>query len=81
MKVSELIAILATMPMDAPVMHLWDGQLRTEIQFVWLARSGEVATSDYSMVCYATDERPVEAPTAEQAPYWETISDPGDEDE
>lgn len=69
MKVSELIEALKTMPPDAEVHHLWDGALRTEINYVWLARNGVVGTSDFEQVCYDDDERPAEAPSD---PYWHT---------
>ena len=72
MKVRELITALQTMPADADVKHLWDGCPRTSIEIVYLARSGEVVTSDYDMVCYYTDCRPADAPTEQQEPYWTT---------
>lgn len=76
MTVAELIEQLKRMPPDANVWHLWDGALRTEINYVWLARNGVVGTADYQHVCYDTDERPVDAPTEEQDRYWDTPSEP-----
>lgn len=70
MKVSRLIELLQTMPPEAEVFHLWDGELRTAINHVWLTRGGDVATADNDEVCYTTESRPVDAPTSEQDPYW-----------
>jgi hypothetical protein len=72
MKVSELIERLQEMPLDAEVLHLWDGGLRTAIEHVWLTRTGVVGTGDHDQVCYDTDGRPLEAPTQEQDRYWST---------
>lgn len=41
MKVNELITALQSMPQDAKVRHLWDGEARTEINLVWLAPEPE----------------------------------------
>lgn len=76
MTAKELMALLATMPPDARVWHLWDGALRTEIQHVWLARSGVVATADDNHVCYDTDDRPAGTPDSKQDPYWSTPDQP-----
>ena len=72
MKVKDLIQALGKMPQDADVLHLWDGGLRTAIEIVYLARSGEVATADYEEVCYSDESRPVGAPTRNEDPYWHT---------
>lgn len=78
MKVRELIKILETMPKDAPVEHLWDGRTRTSIELVWLSKGGYVVTSDYGMVCYDTNDRPLDAPTGEEDRYWSTPDDPNE---
>ena len=75
MNVTELIAALQTMPADADVLHLWDGAARSGIKHVWLARNGSVVTADNAEVCYYTDDRPLDAPTSEQAPYWQSPSE------
>jgi hypothetical protein len=72
MKVYELIKELKGMPKDANVYHLWDGELRTEIQHVWLSRGGDVVTADNEQVCYSTESRPCEAPTSKQSSYWKS---------
>lgn len=74
MKVSKLIECLQKMPPDAEVWHLWDGELRTEIQHVWLSRDGVVGTADYDQVLYTGDARPSDAPDAKEDPYWSTPS-------
>ena len=79
MKVSQLITELHKMPPDAEVLHLWDGALRTYIEFVWLTRTGVVGTGDTRQVCYDTDDRPMNAPTEQENKYWHTPSDRGGE--
>ena len=74
MKVSKLIERLQQMPLDADVFHLWDGELRTAIEHVWLSRDGVVGTADHDMVLYTGDARPIDAPTAAEDPYWSTPS-------
>ena len=75
MTVKELISQLMDMPQDAVVLHVWDGSARTEINFVWLSRGGDVITADYDMVCYHTEQRPIDAPTEEEDRYWSTPPD------
>lgn len=70
--VSELITRLEKMPPDAKVWHLWDGRLRTEIEHIWLTRTGIVGTADVGQVCYDTDDRPADAPTNAEDGYWIT---------
>jgi hypothetical protein len=72
----ELIEALKKMPPDAKVCHLWDGALRTEINHVWLARCGVVATADDEQVCYDSDERPMDSPTTGEDRYWQTPDAP-----
>lgn len=60
------------MPQDAEVLHLWDGEARTGVEFVWMSRDGNVITSDYGMVCYSTETRPPSAPTDDEDKYWRT---------
>jgi hypothetical protein len=62
MKVKQLIELLQTMPPDADVWHLWDGEPRTEIQMAWVTRDGAVITADYDAVCYSPENRPIDAP-------------------
>jgi hypothetical protein len=76
MKVKDLIKALQSMPQDAEVMHLWDGEARTSIEFVWEARGGDVVTSDFSMVCYSDATRPASAPSSKENRYWETGPNP-----
>lgn len=63
MIVKDLIEILKTMPQDAPVLHLWDGEPRTEIQHVYVTRGGWVVTADCGEHAYSDDGRPASAPT------------------
>lgn len=72
MTVNQLRHLLEDLPQDAIVTHLWDGEARTEIQLVWLARDGSVVTSDYYEACYSDGTRPLGAPTAKEDLYWRT---------
>lgn len=72
MKVNELITILLAMPQNAEIFHSWDGEARTGINVIWLARNGTVVTSDYGMHCYSTASRPLSAPTSYEEQYWKS---------
>ena len=78
MKVEQLIKALEAMPKDAEVYHLWDGEARTGINHVWLARGGDVVTADYGMACYSEETRPADAPTQKQDPYWKSPRNPNE---
>jgi hypothetical protein len=81
MQVKKLIKALKQMPQDAYVWHLWDGEARTQIKHVWLAREGRVITADDEQVCYTGKTRPKGSPTEKKEPYWKTpVSKPTDED-
>jgi hypothetical protein len=70
MTTRELIKKLQSMPPGAPVLHVWDGEPRTEIEHVWLSRNGDVMTAADNEVVYSTDARPTSAPTKEEDSYW-----------
>ena len=72
MTAAELIEELKKMPPEAQVWHLWDGGLHTEINHVWLARSGCVATADDAQLCYDGNQRSQGVPTSEEDRYWRT---------
>lgn len=72
MKVKTLIKKLEEMDQDADVMHLWDGELRTGIERVYMGKTGICVTADYEMVAYCDDARPIDAPTPEEDSYWKT---------
>lgn len=72
MKVRNLITELEKMPQDAEVLHLWDGEARTTIEIVYLAKNGTVITADFEEICYSSASRPLDAPTREEYRYWET---------
>ena len=78
MRVSELIYALKKMPQDAEVEHLWDGEPRTAINFVYLSKDGRVITADYNQDCYSTAGRPVDAPTRDEQTYWSTPEEPNE---
>lgn len=60
MTVKQLIKELEKMPPDAHVFHIWDGEPRTEINFVWLCKVGQVMTADYSEDCTIEEALPVD---------------------
>ena len=72
MKVSDLINGLQKMPQDADVLCLWDGELRTEVNIIYESKGGDVVLADFNDVCYSTNSRPKNAPTASSSPYWHT---------
>lgn len=74
MKVSELIEALKGMPSEAEVWHVWDGAARTEIECVWLDRSGKICTSDDGEVVYSDEDRPINAPSEKDFKYWSAKS-------
>lgn len=70
MTVAELIAALSTLPPAARVLMAYDGAARNDVDFVWLARSGEVVLAEAGEYLDNTDDRPAEAPTADVERYW-----------
>jgi len=46
MTVKKLIEALEKMPKDVRVGVLWDGAVRSDVQFVWVANSGIVVLAD-----------------------------------
>lgn len=71
-KVKDLIKALQSMPQDARVLQLWDGEARTAIKHVWLSRSGDVITADNGEFCHSTETRPIDAPTEQEYKLWKT---------
>lgn len=67
-----LLVLAVAMPPEAEITHLWDGEARTNIRHVWLARGGFVVTADHGMVCYSDATRPASAPTAAEDLYWKS---------
>lgn len=72
MKVQELIDVLKEMPPDADVTQLWDGELRTNVELIWLAKNNNVVVADFGEVCYSDSARPVSAPSKKECKYWST---------
>lgn len=65
--VSQLITALEKLPGDAKVGYVWDGDVRSEVEYVWLSRSGMVVLDND---CYVADpqSRPEGTPT--DAGWW-----------
>ena len=76
MTARELIARLQPLPQDAKVYHLWDGELRTEINVVYEAQNGSVVTADYGEVCYSSGARPIGTPSSKEEQFWKTEKRP-----
>ena len=72
MKVRELISALTKLDMDADVFHLYDGELRAEIECCYIGKSGHCVTADHDAVCYSDDGRPISAPSKDECKYWRT---------
>lgn len=70
MKVKELIEALKNMDQEADVRHLWDGEPRTDIEHVYMGKTGFCITSDGFEVAYSNDGRPIQAPDESTDPYW-----------
>lgn len=43
--IAELIAKLAEMPPDAAPKYVWDGSARSNVNYVWLSKAGDVILS------------------------------------
>jgi len=72
MNVRELIDALKDLNPEAKVGMVWDGANRTDVDVVYMSRSGEVCLSWFGQTVYETEDRPVHAPTREQEQYWKT---------
>lgn len=72
MNAKELIAELSKLPQDIPVLHAWDGGLRTEINCVWLAKSGVIGTSDFGEFMMRNEDTPIGSPDVNDVWYTPT---------
>lgn len=73
MKVSELIRKLQELPdQEAEVFHLWDGELRTRIDHVYIGKTGLCVTAAENEVAYSNRGRPEDALDTEVDRYWYT---------
>ncbi|QIG74005.1 hypothetical protein PP935_gp230 [Rhizobium phage RHph_N34] len=72
MKVFELIGKLSQMPQNAEVFAINDGVSYTRIEHAFLAQSGKVNLADNDQVVYYDTDRPLDAPTKKERPYWNT---------
>lgn len=71
MTVAELIKQLRKMPPAAAVRYVWDGEARTDVELIWLARCGDVILhGDNGEPVYTGEDRPITAPTEKEDPYW-----------
>lgn len=70
MTVKEIIKALLEMPQDAEMGHLWDGAVRSMVDVVYLGRNGTVVGAPEGEPAYYNDDRPEDAPSSEEEPYW-----------
>lgn len=77
MIVEELIKKLSTLPQSAKVVHLWDGECRTEIKHVYLGKTGLCVTADNNEPAYSNEGRPINAPPVEDKEIWYTVEKGG----
>ena len=57
----ELISELAKLPPDAQVGLVYDGALRSNVEFVWLTRSGQISLCSYGEHILNVEDLPVDA--------------------
>lgn len=62
------------MPQDAEMGHLWDGAVRSMVEGVYLAKSGNVVGAPKDEPAYYDEDRPKDAPTQKEDPYYSPIS-------
>lgn len=70
MKAHELIKALELMPPDANVKYVWDGEARSDAEYVYVARNGDVIIMDYDECVFSTKYRPEGVPTEDEEPTW-----------
>ena len=71
MNVSQLIVELQKMPKDSEVLMIWDGASRSDVDYVWNARSGAVILCDRGDAVYYDMDRPESAPKESENPRWQ----------
>lgn len=71
MKVKDALKLLSQMPPDAELRYLWDGEARSVVRHVWMARNGDVILADQDEPVQVVDERPANAPGEEDS-SWST---------
>ena len=66
MNVRELIEALGSLPPDAKVTYLWDGEPRSTVVHAYLARSGDVVLADDCEPVFDQEDRPIGAQAGER---------------
>jgi len=64
------MADIGMFPLDSEVKILYDGAARADVDYIYLARNGNVILTDASESVYHTEDRPETAPTSEEKQYW-----------
>ncbi len=64
MNVKDLIKCLEIMPQNAEARILYDGEPRSDVFVVWLARSGKVILSGNHETIYSDESKPAISPDA-----------------
>ena len=70
MTVRKLILRLLMMPFKADVAVVWDGASRSNVDYAWLDRNGNVQLCDRYESAIDEDARPTWAPNDEENPHW-----------
>jgi len=72
MKVSQLINELSSFPQDLDCYMLYDGALRSSIEFVYISNSNNVGFADSGDVIYYDECRPQGSPSKEEEQFFKT---------
>lgn len=72
MKVKQAIELLKNMDQEAELMHLWDGECRTDIELIYMGKTGVCVTADFDQAAYSDECRPIDALSEKESPYWST---------
>jgi len=73
MKVKDIIKFLNTVDQEKEVWHVWDGEPRSKIEAMWVARNGNIISGPIGEPVYSEESRPDGAPFEEEDRYWEPI--------
>lgn len=71
MKVKDVIKFLSTVDQEKEVWHVWDGQPRSKIEAMWVARNGNIISGPLDECVYSEEYRPNSAPFEKEDGHWE----------
>lgn len=76
MNAKELKYFLQSMPDDANVKYIWDGEARSSVSHVWLSNGGDVILCDVRDGVYDAENLPLGVTKDDGALYWESPNFP-----